>query len=238
MHVALILAKSGSKGMPGKNLFTDLSGKSLLKKTIIDIQEADCFSEIYVSTNCDKIKQEAVLCGTEVIQRENELADNDRYVESVYHAIDHFTDKPLTCTLIQVVQPIREANLLQKMVNLHGGNVDSVVTVTPFQSSMDWIYLRDPASGQLQKTSKINYGGDIARRNDLYVIDNAVVSFSIESARRRHSLTPWPYLGENIVPVIQDRLNSHYEIDINVPDDAEWYEFIQTFPSWKKRRDA
>lgn len=235
MHIALILAKSGSKGMPGKNLFKDESNHSLIASTIKEIHASHCFDSIYVSTNCNDIKSEALKYGAKVISRDDSLADNNRYVDSVYHALKQFERNTLTCTIIQVVQPLREEGIFKKVLSLHGENIDSVVTVTPFQSSIDWIFTQSLRSNLLSPTGKINYGGDIARRNDLFIIDNAIVSFKLDSARKKDSITAWPYLGKNIMPIIQNRMNMHYEVDINVPDDAEWFEFIQTYPAWRRK---
>lgn len=50
MNIALILAKKGSIGLPGKNLIV-WKGKTLLEHTIIHLKKSKLFKEIYVSTN-------------------------------------------------------------------------------------------------------------------------------------------------------------------------------------------
>ena len=59
MNIALILAKKGSKGLPGKNLII-WKGKSLLEHTITHLKKTKLFDKIYVSTNCNKIKNIAL----------------------------------------------------------------------------------------------------------------------------------------------------------------------------------
>ena len=235
MNVALILAKSGSVGLPGKNLL-EFQGKPLLIHTLDEILRNACFDDVYVSTNGDTIARTAQNYGVKVIMRADEYAGNDRYVDSVYHAVRSIQPRPMTITIPQVVQPLREPGLFQQILSLQGPGVDSVVTVTRFESSVDWIYARDGDTGLLRELEKINYTQDTARRDDLFEIDNSVVSFTYRSWKLSRGLTPWPYLGRNIIGVEQKGPNVHYRIDINTPDDAEWLEFISEFPEWKRRR--
>jgi len=133
------------------------------------------------------------------------------------------------------VQPIREENLFERILSSHGDDVDSVVTVTPFESCVDWIFTRDD-EGLLNPCQNIDYGPSVGRRSDLFTIDNAVVSFTYQSWRKADSMTGWPYLGRRIVPLVQQRANANYFVDINNPDDAEWLQFISSFPEWLRRR--
>lgn len=236
MNVALILAKEGSVGMPGKNLL-EFQGKPLLVRAIEACQISDCFGRIFVSTNGSQIADYASNSGAEVIIRGDDFASNDRYVDSVNHAVKSMVIEPKTITIPQVVQPLREQGIFERVLALHGSNVDSVVTVNKFESSVDWLFGVDENSALLSRLPQIRYSNDIGRRNDLYEIDNAVVSFTYDSWCRADSITPWPYLGKRIVGIVQKRPNIHYHIDINTPDDAEWLEFISEFPRWKFRRN-
>jgi hypothetical protein len=122
------------------------------------------------------------------------------------------------------------------MLELHSPGIDSIVTVTLFEASLDWVYSKNEKTGQLAPLKRIIYTQDIARRSDLFMIDNAVVSFTYNSWQQSAGITPWPYLGRNIIGVEQYHLNAHYNIDINTPDDAEWLEFIKQFPKWREQR--
>ena len=62
------------------------------------------------------------------------------------------------------------------------------------------------------------------------------MSFTYESWERGDSLTSWPYLGRRIIPIVQQRENANYFVDINNPDDAEWLRFVSTFPDWRRRQ--
>ncbi len=234
-NVVLILVKGGSVGVPGKNLY-EFSGKTLLAHTIAEVNEAGCFSAVYVSTNCERIAAEATTNGAIVILREEKLARNDMYIEAVNHAVKMFIEPPDSVTIPQVVQPIREKGIFGKMLGLLEPDVDSVVTVNQFSSSLNWIYARDQRTLFLSALQSQTRAVDIARREDLFEIDNAIVSFSYDSWRNSTGITPWPYLGSRILGIDQKRLNRNFFVDINYPDDIEWLEFISGFPKWRESR--
>lgn len=233
-HVALILAKDGSHGLPGKNLLTHQS-KPLLIHTLEAVEQSGLFDEVFVSTNGPEIAKYAVDFGAALIARPDSLAANDRYVDAVNQAVASITPTPATITVPMVVQPIREEGIFARILASHDDGVDSVVTVTPFESCVDWIFTEDD-SGQLDRCDNILYGPAVGRRSDLFIIDNAVVSFTYESWQRSDSLSSWPYLGRRIRPLVQRRDNANFFVDINTADDAEWLDFVATFPDWRSRR--
>lgn len=236
MHVGLVLVKCGSLGLPGKNLLK-YKGRTLLQITLEEMAESNCFKALYVSTNCQEIAYVAgKIHGVQVIRRPEYFGDNLRYVDSINHAVVRMKPNPKTITVAQVVQPIREPGIFTRMLKLHGSDVDAVVTVEKFDSSLDWIFHKNNKTDKLEKVDRIRYEGDIARKNDLWLIDNAIISFTYESWKKSDGLTAWPYLGKRIIGVEQRHGNSHYSADINTAQDFEWYQFISTFPQWKLER--
>lgn len=231
MNVALILAKKNSSGLPGKNILR-WKGKTLLEHTINHLKNTRLFSDIYVSSNCKIIHRIAKKLGCKTIVRNNKLAKNKNYVESVNHAckiIKNFK----TITLPMVVQPVREYKIFKKMLNhLKKPDIDSVVTVENFDSSTAWIY--KTTNNKIYKIKNIDYSNDIARRHDLVILNNAVVSFKYSSWKKSKGITPWPYLGSNIYYIKQKKLNKNLKIDINDLDDKKWFYKITNLLKWKK----
>lgn len=234
-HIALILAKEGSIGLPGKNTYV-LHDTNLLEMTIRELQQEAVFEAIYLSSNGERILQMGESYGARIIRRDNALADNARYVDSVHHAISSMNPSPDTITIPQVVQPIREPGIFRKMINLHSKGVDSVVTVEPFESSVSWIYRKNSNNQKLEQCNQVHYHDVTARESDLCIIDNAIVSFTYDSWKRSDGFTSWPYLGRHIIGVEQHYLNKHYRVDINSGEDAEWLEFITEFKAWWQSR--
>ena len=233
-HAALILAKDGSTGLPGKNLL-HLGGQGLLETTVSQLRCTGRFEVILLSTNSRELAERGQACGIELLMRPNELAANDRYVDAVNHAVSYLiSSKNYThFTIAQIVQPLRRNNLIEDILDAHGAGIDSVVTVTKFDSSINWIF-RSSDYKTLMKPKEVLSGGPIGRENNLFEIDNNIVSFSRQSWDRASSITPWPYLGKNIRYIENNFLNKNFKIDINIDDDLEWAQFLQTFQDWRE----
>jgi CMP-N-acetylneuraminic acid synthetase len=231
MNIVLILAKKGSKGLPGKNLIL-WNGKSLLEHTINHVKKTKLFNEIYVSTNCNKIKTVALDNDCKVILRNNELAKNSNYVKSVNHAckiIKNFH----TMTIPMVVQPLRNYEIYKSMLNkLKKKDIDSVVTVDDFEASTAWIFKKH--KNKLTNLKSIDYKNEIGRRNDLVMINNSVVSFKFSSWKKSKGITPWPYLGKSISFIKQKFINKNLKIDINDIEDKKWLFYLTKKLKWKK----
>jgi YrbI family 3-deoxy-D-manno-octulosonate 8-phosphate phosphatase len=83
----LILARGGSKGVPGKNL-RPVGGVSLIGRSVRAARNAHLVAGVYVSTDDADIAKEAKLHGAEVIHRPAELASDTATSEAGWlHAI-------------------------------------------------------------------------------------------------------------------------------------------------------
>lgn len=249
-HAALIMAKEGSLGLPGKNMET-LHGEALVARAVRKCKEAGVFDAgVFVSTNGDAIASAAHEAGATVVRRADALAANDRYVDAVNHAVKVISDAadptpPASVTIVQCVQPIIEKGLLERMVNLLcARRLDSVVTVSPGPGRIEWL-LRPTrtcsADGRIDgfpvhplRTTRP--GSAQGRAADVFEIDNAAVTFSWAAWLAQRSSTPWPYLGHRIYGVTQDRGNANFGCDLNYPDDLEWLHFVKAFPAWQAAR--
>ena len=80
----IILARGGSKGIPQKNII-NLNGKPLIAYTIESAKKSRA-NNIYVSTNCNNIKNIAIQYGAKVISRpENMSEDSSKSEEALIH---------------------------------------------------------------------------------------------------------------------------------------------------------
>ena len=70
-RLAIIPARSGSKGLKDKNII-DLCGKPLMAYSIIAAQDSKLFDKIIVSTDSDKYADIAESYGAEVMMRGEE----------------------------------------------------------------------------------------------------------------------------------------------------------------------
>lgn len=117
--IAIILARQNSKGIPLKNLQL-VGGISLLARAIISAIDSQIFSHIVVSTDGDKIIQEAQNYPNVItIKRSQELAsDTASSIDGVIHALHELGINKGICCLLQPTSPLRTAKHIQEAYQL------------------------------------------------------------------------------------------------------------------------
>lgn len=118
--IALIPARGGSKGLPGKNII-DLAGKPLIAYSIEAAQNSQKFEKIIVSTDDDAIKEAALSFGAEVIDRPAGLAKDTSTTDSVIsHVIEELNEVDFdVITLLQPTSPLRTADHIKEAYEVH-----------------------------------------------------------------------------------------------------------------------
>ncbi|WP_462102878.1 acylneuraminate cytidylyltransferase family protein [Campylobacter concisus] len=110
MIVAIILARSNSKGIPHKNL-RKVGGVSLVGRAILAAQKSEIFDRIIVSTDGDDIRIEAQSYNCEVVMRPIELADDKTTsINSMIYTIKKLRIFDGICFLLQPTSPLRTSN--------------------------------------------------------------------------------------------------------------------------------
>ena len=132
--IAIIPARSGSKGLPNKNIRL-LNGKPLLAYSILQAQETGIFDEIFLSTDSQEYADIARPYGANApFLRSGELAsDSASTWDCVVEALEQYSrigKEYDLCVVLQPTSPLRTAqdivNTLKKMLL---NNADSVVSV-------------------------------------------------------------------------------------------------------------
>ncbi|GGD84777.1 acylneuraminate cytidylyltransferase family protein [Planktosalinus lacus] len=148
--LAVIPARGGSKGIPGKNIKL-LGGKPLLQYTVEAVRESSLLSRVILSSEDTAIIEVAKSLGVEVpFVRPAQLAiDNSGSLEVVQHALAFFKEKgeffDAVC-LLQPTTPFREKGsideALQQFINR---GVDSLVSVreVPAEYNPHWVFEAD-----------------------------------------------------------------------------------------------
>ena len=122
--VALILARGGSKGIPNKNIIK-IKQKPLLAYSILAAQKSNV-DEVWVSTDCEKIKSVALDYKAKVLDRPTKYATDFSKSED---ALIHFAKKINFNTLvfIQPTSPLIKFNDINSGLSLMEKNsYDSV----------------------------------------------------------------------------------------------------------------
>ena len=115
--VAIILARGGSKGIPGKNII-DFCGKPLIVWTIEQLQKTRGINSIWVSSDSEEILFISQAYGAEIIHRPAEISGDAATSESGWlHALDYIENKIGCVDLVvapQVTSPLRESTDIER----------------------------------------------------------------------------------------------------------------------------
>ena len=116
--LAIIPARGGSKGLPGKNII-DVCGKPMIVWSIEAAQKCSYITTIIVSTDDEKIKAAAELFGVAVpILRPAHLAHDETLSSDVLlHAINENEGYDTIC-MLQPTSPLRTADDLNEAFRL------------------------------------------------------------------------------------------------------------------------
>lgn len=162
-NIAVIPARSGSKGLPDKNII-DLNGKPLMYYTIKAALDSGCFEEVMVSTDSEKYAGIACGFGANVpFYRSEEMSgdsasswDTVREVLLNYEAIGK---KFKYVALLQPTSPLRDADDIKNVFRfLHETGANNIVTVTETDHPVQWCF-RLPGSCMMDEmaASPFNY---------------------------------------------------------------------------------
>lgn len=143
--VAIILARGGSKGVPGKNVAL-VAGKPLIAWTIDTALQSQLLDRVIVSTDDKEIADVAQHHGAEVpFLRPAELAkDETPGIAPLLHAVrwldKHENYRPKYVMLLQPTSPFRTVGDIQATFELaKKKQADAVVSVTPVQQHPYWM---------------------------------------------------------------------------------------------------
>jgi CMP-N,N'-diacetyllegionaminic acid synthase len=142
-NVAIIPARSGSKGLKDKNIKI-LNGKPLIAYTIEAAKESGIFDEIMVSTDSKIYAEIAKQYGAAVpFMRSAELADDTTSSwDVVRNVLKNYTELGKefdTVTLLQPTSPLRTAkDIINGHCILNKKNANSVIAVCEMDHSPLW----------------------------------------------------------------------------------------------------
>ena len=127
--IAVIPARGGSKGVPGKNLRT-VGGVSLIARAVASALAARLIDEVFVSTDSPEIAAAAREAGASVIKRPAELSDDGASSEAaLLHALSTIDDAPGILVFLQATSPfIDSADLDAAVARVASGESDVVLS--------------------------------------------------------------------------------------------------------------
>ena len=223
--VALVPARGGSKGIPGKNLRM-AGGKSLVRRAVESGLESRRVSRVLLSTDSETIAEEGRNAGAEVpFLRPEELAKDDTpSFAVVVHALEWLERNegrlPDILVLLQPTAPLRQARHIDEALDLLvSSGARSVVSVTPVPGHHHpaWQFsIRSGALVSFMEGSKVP-----ARRQDLeptYTRNGAVYAAHVKAW-----LEGGFVYGQGCVPYVMEPEDS---VNVDGPEDLALAEFF------------
>ncbi len=178
--LALVTARGGSKGLPGKNILP-LAGRPLIGWTIEAARDSGRLDRIILSTDDPAIVEVARSHGAEApFLRPTELArDDSPHIDAVLHALQwldrHDGYRPDFVLLLQPTSPLRTSRDIGAAIAMaESGAADSVVGVT---QTHDHPYLARRMSSDGLLFPFVPCDIDYPRRQDLspaYAVNGAI----------------------------------------------------------------
>ena len=198
-HIAIILARGGSKRLPNKNIL-DFYSKPMIAWTIEAALAATCVGRVIVSTDCSEIAQCALDWGADVplLRPYNLSTDVASSTSALLHAISSVDQHPFTA-LLQPTSPLRTACDIDRSYGaLESSKLDACLSVTKVQES-PWL-MHVMKSGNVCERILPEISGGM-RRQDLpvcYRANGAIYLLRTESFLEKQSLAPETFVGYEI----------------------------------------
>lgn len=174
--LAIIPARVGSKGVPGKNIL-EVGGKPLIAWSIEQALSAESVARVIVTTDDELIAHKAESYGAEIFWRSSETATDDASSESALLEVINAQDgcEPIT-VFLQATSPLRQPHDIDRAVALlsTADSVFSARTVHGYTWRQGRCLVPDCTKRvprQLHQTVTLEENGSIyVMRTDLFVL--------------------------------------------------------------------
>lgn len=216
--LALIPARGGSKGLPGKNI-KNFGGKPLIAWTIEAALACSYVERVILSSDDEEIMTVARKYGCEVpFKREASLSgDTTSTVDVVIDALERYPETK-TIILLQPTSPLRNSDDLQNALSLYfDSGAKSCVSVCEAAQSPYWMF----SISEQRKLVSLNIGREVHRRQELeqaYALNGAIYIADVEWFRNIRT-----FIDANTIAFVMPQSRS---VDIDTLDDFEHAEFL------------
>ncbi len=177
-HLAIIPARSGSKGVKDKNIRL-LCGKPLMAYSIEAAKKSGIFTHVMVSTDSEEYAEIAKACGAEVpFLRSSETAsDTASSWDMVKEILAQYRERGVefeSFTLLQPTSPFRDFTDIQAAFDLFmKKEAVAVVSVCPMEHSPLWCNTL-PEDGSLEGFIRPNSNQQRQKLKPYYRINGAI----------------------------------------------------------------
>lgn len=200
---AIVLARAGSKGLPGKNA-QPCAGRPLLAWTLDHALGSTRVDRVALSTDGPRLADIARTMGVEVVHRPAELAHDSATVDAAARHAVQTIDSMHGLAAARVVilyanVPVRPDDLTdQALAKLEQTRCDSVQSVKPVGKHHPWWMKR--LGGETGDELRAYQANNVYRRQDLppvYALDGGVIAVTRQSLFTTRDGEPHAFLGRD-----------------------------------------
>jgi N-acylneuraminate cytidylyltransferase/CMP-N,N'-diacetyllegionaminic acid synthase len=222
--LAIIPARKGSKGVPGKNI-KEINGKPLISLSIQEARKSKYIDKLIVTTNSQEIANIAIQMGAEVpFLRPEKLAKDDSSATSVIlHSLEFPSIKELNFDYfiyLQPTSPFRTVEHIDSAIEniIKNNDASSLVSVCSPPKHPYWMKLVNQKGflEELIQTEDIFHNRQ--ELPDVYAINGAIYICKLSVFLSNQTF----YKG-NCIPFI---MSAHSSIDIDNKNDWDYADFL------------
>ncbi len=180
--IAIVLARAGSKGLPGKNAAM-VAGQACVQWTIEDAQQSSRVAQVVVSSDDAQVNEIADTLGCAVVDRPPELAHDTATIDdAARHAYKAIGSPDVPIVILYANVPVRPDGLIDQAIErLVTTGCDSVQSYAQVGKHHPWWTVRvDQAGGVTPWEGEVLYH-NCFRRQDLpsaHVPDGGVIALT------------------------------------------------------------
>ena len=178
-NIAIIPARSGSKGLVDKNI-RELNGIPLVGHTIIAAKKSELFDEIMVSTDSEFYREIALKFGAKVPFLRSNANSNDNssswdVVKEVLDSYSKINKDFKTVFLLQPTSPLRDENDIKDAYKLYiKKRARFVVSVSMSDCPPQWVNLIGPGLNMKNFISKEYYNKPRQDLDQFYRVNGGI----------------------------------------------------------------
>ena len=224
--LVVIPARSGSEGLPNKNIKL-LNGKPLIHYSIEVAQQIFSNEDICISTDSDEYIKIAQQRGLNVpfVRPENLSTDKATTQDVLLHSLDFYEKKGVFydyILLLQPTSPFREKKHLEDILMANIEESDMIVSVKETDSNPYYVLLEENEEGYLKKLMK----GGFTRRQDcpkVYEYNGSIYLIRVSSLKEK--------LISSFTKIKKYEMHSKYSLDIDSEIDFKLAEILLDYES-------
>lgn len=219
--IAIVPARCGSKGLPGKNV-KDLLGKPMIAYTIEEALRSKYITEVIISTDCKEIEQVAVRYGAKspFLRPEYLAGDTAKAIDNYMYTIDKLNsefDYDIEDFLVlQPTSPLRTVEDIDGAIELfRQKDAQSVISYTEEHHPIEWHkYITKDGKFENIFEEKLLNRQEIKKS---YYPNGAVFVFKYELIKQKK------YYSDESYAYIMPRFRS---VDVDTIEDFKYIEFL------------